>query len=67
MQIKTFICLMYTQDSWVAHKPLTAVTSHEVKRDYFQTLKEAKGGHAVLNSAVKMPGNSMESLKIHKI
>lgn len=71
MQIKTFICLMYTQDSWVTHKPLTAVTSHEVKHDYFQTLrfplKEAKGGHAVLNSAVKMPGNSMEILKIHKI
>lgn len=54
---------MYTQESWVARKPLTAVTSHKVKRDYFQALKEAKGGHAVLNSAVKMPGKSMKILK----
>lgn len=54
---------MYTQESWVARKPLTAVTSHKVKRDYFQALKGAKGGHAVLNSAVKMPGKSMKILK----
>lgn len=58
---------MYTQDSWVAHKPQTPVSSQEVKCDYFQTIREAKGGHAVLNSTVKMPGKSMEILKNHKI